>query len=258
MQPISIRTNVRAVRAVVAEVKRQMPFAIAKGINDVTLAARNSFKASAKTRFIVRRPWVFEGFRVTLTKKSAPVKQTRIALDDSRDFLAQFEEGGQKRSRSGASLSVPIRKTPTEITPKALRIRALQLRKHVTTGQAHITRKGVATTLPGTGGKVQLKGLQGTFVAKGANGTTYVLQRLVRGRNSLGRKRRKRRGGGIGGNLGGRDPNVRVLYVFKRSVPIDARLHFVRELSAYVRENHAQAMREAVAYALATAKTKRA
>lgn len=141
--------------------QRQIPFAMAKAVNDVTLEARDYLKDRNRQSFIIRRPWVLNGWRVRLAnKRQAPIKAT-LWLDPSRDFLAKFQEGGSKQSRSGSSLAVPLdaRKGKRGLVPAALRIRALQLRKHVT---KH--------------GKMQLKGNDGSFTVRTAT-HTLVLQR---------------------------------------------------------------------------------
>lgn len=237
---ISITSNIANVRGGLADlVQRQVPFALASGLNNITLEAREYVKQRQASAFIIRRPWVLEGFRVKLTKKSDPVKRTAIWLDDSRSFFAKFEKGGRKTSQSGVALSVPVRKSPTAIVPDRMRIRNLGLRKHVTSG-----------------GKVQLKGKEGTFSVRGTDGLTYILQRVGNGRTLLRTKRRKRRGGGIGGDVGGKDPGVRVLYSFRRSVPIDDRLGFEKGIRSYVANEYQTVMAEALRNAIATAKVR--
>lgn len=147
--------------------KQQIPFAMAKATNDITLEAREFLKDRNRSAFTIRRPWVLNGWRVKLAnKRMSPIKAT-LWLDPSRDFLAKFEDGGTKQSRTGRSLAVPLdaRKSPRSIVPAALRIPALQLRAHRTKG-----------------GKVQLKGLQRTFTVRTAS-HTLVLQR--KGKNNL-------------------------------------------------------------------------
>lgn len=192
--------------------KDQLPYALAKAVNDVTLEARDFLKDRNRQAFIIRRPWVLNGWRVKLaTKRMDPIKAT-LWLDPSRDFLGKFQDGGTKQSRTGKALAVPIeaRKSPKAIVPAALRIRALQLRAHRTAS-----------------GKVQLKGVDGSFVAKG-KAFTLVLQR---------------KGG-----------TVRTLYVFKRSVPIPASLRFYETVGAYVRNEWPGIMGNALAHAIRNAR----
>lgn len=151
-------------RRLIGGVERQIPYAMAKAVNDVTLEARDYLKDRNRQAFIIRRPWVLNGWRVKLaSKRMTPIKAT-LWLDPTRDFLAKFEAGGSKVSRSGSSLAVPLdaRRGAKGLVPKALSIRALQLRKHVTKG-----------------GKIQLKGVNGAFTVRTAS-HTLVLQRKAR------------------------------------------------------------------------------
>ncbi len=141
--------------------QRQIPYALSKATNQVTLEARDYLKDRNRQAFIIRRPWVLNGWRVRLSnKRQTPIKAT-LWLDPTRDFLSKFEDGGSKQSRSGSSLTVPIeaRRGAKGLVPKALSIRALQLRKHVTKN-----------------GKIQLKGVNGAFTVRPGN-VTLVLQR---------------------------------------------------------------------------------
>lgn len=149
------------VRRLLGGVEKQLPFAMAKAVNDITLEARDFLKDRNRQTFIIRRPWVLNGWRVRLARKSSTPIAARLWLDPTRDFLAKFEEGGSKQSRSGRSLAVPIeaRPSPRALVPKALHIRALNLRAHRTAA-----------------GKVQLKGANGAFVVRTA-GHSLILQR---------------------------------------------------------------------------------
>lgn len=142
-------------------VQRQLPFALSKGINQITLNARREIQAHTEQAFTIRRRWVLNGWRVKLSNKRDTPIAGSLWLDPTRDFLAKFEPGGIKTSRSGASLAVPIeaRRTPTSIVPDRLRIRALNLR-------AHHTKRGA----------IQLKGEQRTFVVR-TGARTLILQR---------------------------------------------------------------------------------
>lgn len=213
--------------------QRQIPYALSKSTNQVTLEARDYLKDRNRQAFIIRRPWVLNGWRVRLSnKRQTPIKAT-LWLDPTRDFLSKFEDGGSKQSRSGSSLAVPIgaRPSPKALVPKTLLIRALQLRKHVTST-----------------GKVQLKGLHGSFSARDG-GRTWILQRISSG-NSYARTRPS----GRGGTKGGRDPGVRVLYSFKKSVPIPAALQFYQSVGNYVANEWPSIMGEALGEAIRTAR----
>jgi hypothetical protein len=216
MSAIEITSNVLDVHAHLADlIREQMPFATSKAVNDLTLEARDHLRGRVETSFIIRRPWVTArgAFPVTLSKKRDEVKRGTIRLDTSRDFLGKFEQGGTKQSRTGVKLAVPIEARPTarSVVPKRLSVRNLNLRA---------TRTAT--------GKVQLKGLQRTFVVK-TGGASLILQRQGRG-------------------------VVRTLYAFKRSVPIPDSLHFYDTIASYVRNEWNTVAGEALRYALLNAK----
>lgn len=211
---IQIRPSTREAERVLTDlVQKQLPYAMSKAVNAITLEARDYLRQRNQGAFIVRRPWVLQGYRVKLsTKRDTPIK-ARLWLDPSRDFLSKFEKGGSKHSRTGASLAIPLsaRTSKAAIVPDRLRIRSLHL-----------------TATRTKAGKVQIKGDQRTFMVK-TGGRTLLLQRTARN-------------------------GIKTLYVFKRSVPIPASLHFYDSIGSYVRNEWPHVMGEALSAAIRTAR----
>jgi hypothetical protein len=213
---MNISLEIKGARELQAKIENlaraQMPFAISKAVNETAYAARDQMEVKTRAVFIIRRPWVATGWRVLPSKKRDEPKVATLYLDPSRDMLAKFEQGGQKTSRTGLSLAVPeeARRGKSDIVPAKWRIRALQFTKHVTKA-----------------GKIQLKGLDGTFIAKGT-ANTVVLRRTRRA--------------------------LQVLYVFKRAVPIPASLQFYKTARDVVRKVWSTKLSEAIALAIRSAK----
>ena len=232
---ITVRGLAEAKR-LIGGVERQIPYAMAKAVNDVTLEARDYLKDRNRQAFIIRRPWVLNGWRVKLaSKRMAPIKAT-LWLDPTRDFLAKFEAGGRKLPVSGSTVGIPIGARPTKgrLVPNDMQIKSFGLRRHTTSG-----------------GKVQIKGARGTFMVKTKAGA-LLLQRTTRMRaarsakGSLGAFRVF-----LGANSAG---SVRVLWAFNRSVPISPVLDFYETVGRYVVNEWPHVMGEALAHAIRTAR----
>jgi hypothetical protein len=226
-QTFTIQVDAREVLSFFETLSRQTPFAVSKAINALMVHGQGIVQAQLSTEFTLRRKTFIE--RTVKVRQWANKRAliAEIGIDPTRDFLAKFEEGGRKRPIDGTALAVPIavrRNKPTGLVIKNMALRSLQLRKHRTSG-----------------GMVQLKGLQRTFAVKGPTGGA-VLQRVGRkGKGTATLAEEIARG------------SVRVVYAFKRSVPIPANLHFIE---TFQRDANAwpQFMEAAWAEAQATAR----
>jgi len=195
-------------------IQQQMPFAVSKAVNAVTYEARDALERHTTKAFTIRRPWAAQGYRVIASKKSQTPITATLYLDETRDFLSKFQAGGQKVSRTGAKLAVPVeaRRGKRDLVPSRLLIRNLKLRKHTTKD-----------------GKIQLKGEQRTFVIKG-KANTLIAQRT------------------------GKSGTYTVLYVFKRSVPIPASLKFFETAERAIAQFWEEKLSESLAEAIRTAR----
>lgn len=222
----------------------QMPFATSKAINACAIAGQTAERAHIHQAFIVRR-----GPFIDRTVKIKPFAnkhrlEAKIAIDPARDVLAKFEAGGTKYPRSGATVAIPtavVRPDIRKVVPKSKRIKSLHF---------HAVRT--------KHGAVQIKGDKRTFIVKGrnhkGNAVAYVLQRFGRTSKRTVRGRRLDELGGGSQGPGGRDPHVRVLYSFRRSVPIPADLQFHRTIQRVVETRWDREMRQAFEAAVRSAR----
>lgn len=191
MLKVTITVDAAGVLSGLDRLSAQVPYALAQGINNTLKGAQADIRATLPGHFTLRhRPFIERTIKIVqFAKKGNQVGI--LAVDPTRDFLAKFEEDTTKTSLTGKSLAVPLiggaRPQPTSVIPTRFQIKNLKLRAVRTAS-----------------GKVMLKGELGTFVLKGAT-NTLILQRLGSGKNS----------------------RVKVLYVFKRSVPITPDLGFI-------------------------------
>lgn len=223
---IAIKVDAKdAIRFLTDLEQRQVPYAISTAINDTLKLGQRFEREHIRAHFTLRRPEFIERtVKISqFASKRNPVGV--IEIDPTRDVLAKFEAGGRKQARGGGALAVPIavRRTKTDLIVKNMRIRELQLR-------AHRTNKGV----------VQLKGQRRTFTVKG-RGVGAILQRVGR----------KPKGSSLSAEIAG--GSLRVIYAFKRSVPIPANLEFTKSILLAV-EEWPKLMDAAMAKAIATAK----
>lgn len=195
---LTIRVDARSALGFLNSLSRQAPFAISKAVNDLMVHGQRRVQAGLSEHFTLRRrTWVERTVKVQRWANKRSLVAT-VGIDPTRDVLAKFEAGGVKRP-AGKALAVPVevRRGKTGIVVKSLRVRELQLRAHRTAS-----------------GAVQLKGLKRTFAVKGPTGGA-ILQRVGRRRKGTTTLAQEIAAG-----------KVRVLYAFKRSVPIPASLHF--------------------------------
>jgi len=156
-------------REVVRLANSQIPFAIARAINKTAENFQETQRAHMRRVFTVRRPPFVD--RAVKIKPFANKRNltAQLTIDppggQSRaDILTKFEQGGQKRPRSGARLAIPIgaKRGKTGIVTQANRLKAFQFEGR---------------------GKV-LKGRKRTFMVRESGGDGAVLQRTGRGKSS--------------------------------------------------------------------------
>ena len=221
---IDVRVDSAALESYLANmIAKQLPFAITKALNDTARAAQTAIREGLTQHFTLRRrAWAMQNVKITQFAQKRQVEfVATIAIqapgDASRsDILSKFEAGGVKRP-IGASqgLAVPaeeIKRTGGGLIPANLRPRALQLKFHGTAG-----------------GKVQYKGVKGTFAVQRADGSGGILQRQKGGR-------------------------VVVLYWFQRSVRIKPVLQFRATAERVMTESFPGFMNAALANAIRTAR----
>ena len=213
---IEIRSNVGEVRRTMADlIQQQLPFATAKAVNDVALEARTFLQLTVRQAFTIRRPWV-------IAKGAFPVTLAKKAQDPKRAIIrVDASRDFFTKFEDGG--------TKTSRTGKALTVPIEARPTKASLVPKRLSVRALNLTATRTkAGKVQLKGNDGTFVVK--TGTQALIL-----------QRRKRAG-------------VRVLYAFKRSVPIRPMLHFYDTLNTYVQNHWSEVAGTAMRKALQSAR----
>lgn len=125
---IKIQTSgSEAVAAALADIKQQAPYAMSLGLNAIANEAQSAIQTSLSGKFTLRRQLFVE--RTVYRSKAMDFAtkrhlQASVRINPARDFLAQHEEGGQKRPMSGRNVAIPlpaVQPSPTSVVPKRLR-----------------------------------------------------------------------------------------------------------------------------------------
>lgn len=126
------------------EIGKQAPFALSLTLNRLANVAQKDVQNSLSSRFqlrraqfvrntIYRKPGVdFAGTgKGSSFSKSFYRGEAAIRVDDRRNFLAKFEDGGRKSSVDGGRIAIPIgaRRNKAEVITKANRPRAILNKK---------------------------------------------------------------------------------------------------------------------------------
>jgi hypothetical protein len=99
---------------------RQLPFATAKALNKTALDFQQAERERLRLFFTLRRPSFIERQTVKLLRPAdgASYYATKgnlsvtIGNDPKADFMAKFEEGGEKTATDGGEIAVPIDARP--------------------------------------------------------------------------------------------------------------------------------------------------
>jgi hypothetical protein len=184
--------------------RSQLPFATSVAINDTLNQVQTAVQKTLSAEFTLRREsfikqsvFIGPSDRATKDRLAGTVR-----INPDRNFLAKFEDGGQKTSVTGKSLAIPIIRedNPSLIVQRGdpLSVTALLAAIQESKGgkQPHfrdLRRKGQP--------RINVDANRVFLVTNGKG--TFILQRV---------------GAGRAGN--------RVLYWFRKEVPIPANLHF--------------------------------
>jgi hypothetical protein len=186
-------------------VRAQLPYATSVAINRTLDTAQAAIRTSLPEHFTIRRKDFIER-TIYIGPKDRARKDNLIGtvrVNPERDFLAKFETGGEKHSKSGKALAVPV----IRARDKTMIIRRSD----------PLALKKLLEAIDARGGKVKQRRKKGqppptamgdVFILKTAKGT-LVMQRPVSGPDRVGNR-----------------SNLKVLYAFKDEVPIDDDLHF--------------------------------
>lgn len=237
--------------------KDQLPYATSLAVNETVKAAQNAVRAHVAGQFTLRRAQFILN-TVKIEKFDFATKRNptafRLKIDEKREYLAKFEEGGTRQAKDPAfPIAIPssnLRPTFAELPPRSMYPRALRLvPSRGTVGVYYLfgkTSKGkrrtkrVFGTLPAQQkrtkrGVLQWTGKRDTFVLD-PNEHFGVKTRGVYQRFGTGKK------------------DVKLLWTYKYSIPIPRRLRFIETATAAVQRTFATNFANAYARALATAR----
>lgn len=183
------------------EIGRQAPFAVSRTLNALANETQRTVQNQLGERFTLRRP---DFVKRTIYRQPGEDSATKTKLEAAvrvhpdRNFLAKFEDGGEKTAKQGRMIAIPVdvRRNKSDIVTKANRPREL-LRKP----------------------KVRIR-------------NDAIVQRMGRAKAAVSR----------------------VLYVLKRSVSIEPRLHMADTAKDVVEQQFDRIATEQIEYALKTAK----
>jgi hypothetical protein len=204
---IEISVDPRELIAAMNGMERQLPFATARALNETAVAFQQDERDVMRREFTIRRPWVEQGIKINRQDFATKAKpEVTIRVDQQRDFLNKFEQGGMRMPRAGKkALSIPIgaKPNPRAIVKDQLRPKALDFKQISTQGGTRI-----------------FKGANRTFLIQRPDGRGVILQR--KGRKVAVSKRQH--GPLMKGQR--RDYALVVLYVLRPRTPVPADLHF--------------------------------
>lgn len=106
--------------------RRQLPFAIARGLTMTAKDAQGVVQAALPKQYTLRNSWVKSGIRITSATKMSP----EAAVGSLEPFMERQETGGRKLAKSGHRVAVPPRK-PSRIIPRGQRPQAQRQKPRV-------------------------------------------------------------------------------------------------------------------------------
>lgn len=254
MLDIVLETQIDQAIAQLDRVRRdQLPFAISLAVNRTALAAQHGIRAGVAQRFILRRPqFVLQTVRIEkydFANKRRPTA-FRIKIDEreSRDFLAKFETGGKKESLD-PTIPIPIpsthlRATRAELVPRRMYPRALRLFEARGAVGGFFTQGGRRHLLFGTLARGEHRTGRGVLQIKGKRRTFILDPQENFGVKTWGVYQRTGSGKG----------DVRLLWTFKRRIPIPSLLRFEATARDVVERRFQLEFAGAYARAIATAR----
>jgi hypothetical protein len=188
-----------------AALPKQVRFAASVGANRTMNDAQKAIQDSLASRFTLRRESFIRG---TIYRKpgvdwaTADNLQAGVRVNDQRNLLAKFEEGGNKTPRDGKALGVPIlggaRATKGALVPDKYKLKTLFFNQRGRVAQA--------LTLGGTKKRGARKAL---LKASAAQNIAVIRDKVF---EIVGTKR---------------SPKLKLLWVFKSSVRIAPKLGFI-------------------------------
>jgi hypothetical protein len=224
--------NGAPIASVLSGLATQLPYAYSVAINDTLNDAQAAVRDRLPHEFTLRRQ-DFIDRTIYIAPKDRATKTRLVGtlrVDPSRDFLAKFEDGGEKSSTSGKALAVPVfrESAPNLIIGRNDPLSVKRLMDSIANRRGRIltarVRKGHLFV-----GEDPNK----VYLVKTAKGT-FIIQRI--GKISEGLH------------------STRVLYAFEPQVPIKDQLHFEDTAMAAALASWDTNVDTAIALAIATAR----
>ena len=218
---------------------KKLPYATNNALTRTAKELVEVERGALKSEFQVRKQFILN--RVKITKFSrANDLNTRVAIDSNvqggKLLLSTFEEGGEKLPELGSELAIPLtggpaRRSFSEKVLPSLLYKSLNMQRHVTAA-----------------GKIQYKGDRRTFVIAGVG----IFQRIA---SKTRGSRSKKQFASKGETLRAKATAV-LVYSFKKTAPLKARMHFVKTAREFVAKRFSQIWAEEFAREL-VGRTKR-
>jgi hypothetical protein len=235
--PYDIVLNPRKAVAVFNVIDDQIPYATMKALNELATTFQDTERGVIQQDMTIRRPWVLQGVKINRGDFATKSKlSAKVRIDDQRDFLNKFEEGGTRRPTAGAeALAVPdqVRPNRSASIPNALRPKQLGFHEVGGSRLASSTKgvnKGLRSSVLRGNARVY-EGNRRTVLIQNADGSGVILQRVSSRRGSVvhvhgGRFHEE------GITVGRRDAGLIMLYRLSPSTRVPRDLHFRDTVSA--------------------------
>lgn len=193
--------NQSGIAGMISGLTSQLPYAYSVAINNTLNSAQSAIQAKLAGEFTLRRADFIQR-TIYIAPSDRATKNNLVGtvrVNPARDMLAKFEDGGMKTPQASSTLAVPIFRADDKniiIKPgDALSVKRLM--DSIKNRSGNVLRARVRKGMLHVAADPNK-----VFLVTTPNGT-FILQRM---------------GPGAGNN--------RVLYAFKKSVPLPASLHF--------------------------------
>jgi hypothetical protein len=148
---VEVTVESRAVRDMLKGLESQAPFAMSLALNNTANDVQAAIRKGVQSRFTLRRPdFILNTVKIAKDERATKAKQeVTVHIDPTRNILAKFEEGGEKRPREGTHLAIPvaIKRNKNDIIPRARYPRPLLQSKAGLAGRVFATAVGIMKTV---------------------------------------------------------------------------------------------------------------
>src|SRR5574343_512360 len=212
---LRVEINTDDVLRFLGALESQIPYATSVAINNTLNDIQKAERAHVRETFTVRRPdFIDRSIYIARDDRARKDKLTgTVRINPSRDVLAKFEEDTVKRGQGGRSLAVPIIRDgqPGLVIRRgdAISVKNLMLAAAAARGGKRLSRTNRKRKEP-----VAVDRKRVFLIKSRKTGSHLLVERT-------------------GPGVHGRFDNSRVLWAFRKEVPIEPNLHF-REIAREV------------------------